>query len=389
MCMADAIIARGEAECPCLDTISWFDSSNPHWDDPIYFSIVEKERGRIGHHIDLCSFFWKDADSLPTFASEFYCNRFAATVFSRELIEQFKQYAAYLTSQGHRVTLSGIGGEQPTGGCTPTPTPELQDLLTRARIRTVARQLKAWGSKMRKPRLLLLGKALRGFLPLALAGLPEHIRPVAPWLDRGFVRRNRAAFRAYSSKVNLFGALPSVQEHIAMTEGGRRVLACWPLQPEMLRDVRFPYHDRDLQEFAYAIPREQLVGVGERRFLMKRALLGVVPEEVLNRKPKNFFPESKKRSSAEWSSLVDAGPLIGGSIGIINPGRFSEALQRAQGKEEGQLESLKRTLFLESWLRHLANRGVLKDRLPTKNRDLSPLAAQKLQPTAHPKSLAS
>jgi asparagine synthase (glutamine-hydrolysing) len=386
--MADAIIARGQ-DCPRLDTISWFDSSNLDWDDPVYFAIVENRRGRIGHHIDLCSCFEKDNFSVPSLTSEFCDNRFAATVASRKLIEQFNQYGAYIMSQGHRVTLSGIGGEQPTGGCRPTPTPELQDLLVRARFLSLARQLKAWAAKMRKPPLPLLAEALRGFLPLAITGPPEYVRPVAPWFHPGFVVRNLAAFRAYSSKVKLFGPLPNVQEHLGMVESERRLLAFWPLRPDLLREVRFPYHDRDLREFAFAIPREQLVGVGKRRFLIRRALLGIVPDELLNRKPKNFFPKSKKKRSAGWPSLVDAGTLVAGSIGIIDPRRFSEALQRAQRNEEVHLENLIRTVLLESWLRHLSNRGILRSSLTTKgHEDHSVLAALEFQARTESERLA-
>ena len=77
--------------------------------------------------------------------------------------ELFRQYAAYMKSQGYLVTLSGIGGDEPTGGGVPTPTPELQDLLARARFVTLARQLNAWAAKMRKHRLPLLWEAVQGF----------------------------------------------------------------------------------------------------------------------------------------------------------------------------------------------------------------------------------
>src|SRR5689334_7626547 len=53
VCMADQLMALGQAECPRLDTISWFNSSIPEWDDPDYFSLVEKQRGRIGFHVDM------------------------------------------------------------------------------------------------------------------------------------------------------------------------------------------------------------------------------------------------------------------------------------------------------------------------------------------------
>jgi len=52
VCMADTIIARGEAETPRLDTVTWYDESNPNWGELPYFTKVEEGRGRIGCHID-------------------------------------------------------------------------------------------------------------------------------------------------------------------------------------------------------------------------------------------------------------------------------------------------------------------------------------------------
>ncbi len=390
VCVADSLIAAGDAECPRLDTISWFDSTNPNWDDPVYFAKVEEKRGRIGFHIDVSSLA-EDASLQESFVPEFDKNRFAATVVPRELPDQFKQYAKYMMSQGYRVTLSGIGGEDPTGGCIPTPTPELQNLLARGRFFTLARQLKAWAAKMRKPRIPLLREALGGFLPLALTGLPEYIRPTAPWFDSAFVRRNRAPLHAYSSRIKLLGPLPSFQDHLHMLDCERRVIAyCFPY-PELIREVRFPFHDRDLREFTYSIPCEQVVRVGQRRSLMRRALMGIVLDELLNRKQKSFFPEPKKKSTAEWPSLVDVGgQMVSSSIRIIDPNRFWAALQKAQRGDESHLESLRRTLTLESWLRHLTSRGVLETSLDTKGQArISSLPDQEFQAPTRPHSLAS
>ena len=82
----------------------------------------------------------------------------------------------------------------------------------------------------------------------------------------------------------------------------------------------------------FAIPREQIVRVGQRRSLMKRALVGVVPSELLNRRRRAFVsPEPTNDSSTEWPSLVDIGQyIIGSSEEIIDPERFAEALQKAR-----------------------------------------------------------
>jgi len=114
-------------------------------------------------------------------------------------------------------------------------------------------------------------------------------------------------------------------------------------------------------EFSCAIPREQIVGVGKRRFLMKRALVGIVPDELLNRKRRAPpAQDPAKDTPTEWTSLGETRPhVICSSVGIVDPNLFLEALQKALSNEDVPVDSLKRALFLEFWLRHLANRGVL------------------------------
>jgi asparagine synthase (glutamine-hydrolysing) len=246
----------------------------------------------------------------------------------------------------------------------PTPTLELQDLLAGARFVTFTRQLNAWAAKMRKNRLPLLWKAVQGFIP-ARADLPKDLRS-ASWLHPGFVRRNRAAFCAYPFRVKLFGPLPSFQDHIDKLKTNRRFVGYCRLYAELLREIRYPYHDRDFLEFMYAIPREQIVRVGQRRSLMKRALVGIVPDELLNRRRKMFVPpEPTKDRSPEWPGLVTIGQHItSNSIGIVDRDRFVQALQQARRNEDVPIGSLKRVVTLESWLRHLTVQGVLVDSTP-------------------------
>ncbi len=387
VCMADVVIARGHADCPRLDTLTWFDESKPYWGELPHFTKVEEKRGRAGRHINAAAF--KEDQSPIPFGAEFLSDRFAATpVPNSRTSEFFQQNAAYIKSQGYRIILSGIGGEV-TGDGVPTPTPEFQNLLARARFFTLHGQLNAWAAKMRKKRLPLLWDAVRGF---ALLDISEYVTPAAPWFDPDFTRRNRAAFRGYSSRIKLLGPLPSFQNHINNLSATRRFLASFGLQPEPLRDIRFPYYDRELLEFMFAIPREQIVRVGQRRSLMKRALVGVVPDEVLNRKKREGVPqESPKGGPKEPPHLPEIGQhIVSCAIGIVDPDRFAEALQKARRNEDVPFGSLKRTLTLESWLRHLTPQGVLTNSVSTKRQECSSsLEAKELQSPAQRKSLAS
>jgi asparagine synthase (glutamine-hydrolysing) len=340
----------------------------------LYFSKVEEKRGRIGCHIDLISQKGQresEAGSATFFTADFESDRLTVTPSSRRHLssELFKQAAAYVRSQGHRVILSGIGGEQPTGGGVPTPTPELQNLLRRARFVTFIRQLNAWAAKMKKPRLPLLLDACRAFWPLALHSVPEDFCLPA-WLHPSFVRRNHDALHRCPFRTKLFGPLPSFQRHLHLLDSERRLFAYFDLCPELLHENRYPFLDRDLREFAYAIPWEQIVRVGQRRSLMKRALSGILPDELLNRKQKSFGVQERRDPSKELPSSAEIGHyMISASLGIIETTRFLEDLQKARRNDQILLKTLKRTLLLEAWLRNLTIHGILADPGRTKTQN--------------------
>jgi asparagine synthase (glutamine-hydrolysing) len=404
VCMADTVIARGAAECPRLDTISWFDNSYDHIEPDVnerpYFTKVEEKRNRAGFHINsgaLRQAEAKESCSRKSFESEFDNDRFAVTpIPNRGLSEHFKRYTAYMRSQGHRVTLSGIGGGEVTGGGVPTPTQELRNLIARAQPFTLVRQLDAWATKMRAARLPLFWEAARGFLPFAFTGVAKGLRS-APFLHPGFVRRNRAALCGYPFRVKLLGPLPSFQHSLFVLDGDRRLLSSLSIEPEMLRDIRFPYLDRDFLEFMFAIPWEQIVRVGKRRSLMKRALVHIVPSELISRRRKELpRQEAGSNVSQERGGLMELSkPLLSGSLGFIDPDRLEETSQKAQQRkvqqnEEASLHCLKRIQTLEFWFRHLTARGVLANpSIQTQNNPFLSPESRELQSHAQPKSLAS
>jgi hypothetical protein len=53
-------------------------------------------------------------------------------------------------------------------------------------------------------------------------------------------------------------------------------------------EARYPYLDRRLCEFLFSIPGEQILRSMQRRSLMRQALVGIVPSEILQRKRKAF-----------------------------------------------------------------------------------------------------
>jgi asparagine synthase (glutamine-hydrolysing) len=352
VCMADTIVAKGSAETPRLDTVSCYDDSEPNWNERPYFTKVEEKRGRQGCHIDVGK-----QESLKL---EMYEGQFAATPgCGGRPSEASKKFAACIVLQENRVVLSGIGGDEVTGGV-PTPTPELEDLLARGQFRALAHQLKVWALNKRRPWFHLLFEAARGFFPPALVGAPKPMRP-APWLNRGFVRRNRAALHGYENRLKLFGPLPSFQDNLGTLDALRRQLTCSPLPSKPVYEKRFPYLDLGLLKFIFALPREQLVRPGQRRSLMRRALGGTVPEEVLNRKRKAYVSRGPMAGiAADWVSVETlVRHMLSESIGVIDSKPFLDALTKAREGREIALVPLMRVLAIEQWLCNLTHRNYL------------------------------
>lgn len=353
VCVADTVIAQGVAETPHLDTVSYYDDSEPNWNERPYFTKVEEKRGRTGCHIDVASY----ENAFP----EYTKNRFASTPNSGACpTNSAKRFMAYLTERGSRVVLSGIGGDEVTGGV-PSPMPELEDLLASASFRTLVHQLKLWALNKRKPWFHLLFEAARGFFPRALVGAPRHMRP-AGWLNPRFVKKHRAALIGYPSRLEIFGAMPSFQDSVSTLSGLQRQLGCDGLAPESLYEKRYPFLDRELLEFMYAVPREQLVRPGQRRSMMRRALVGIVPDEILNRKRKAFVSRSPIAAiSSERNKLSEiTRDMVIGSLGIVDQRVFAESIERARHGEEIPVGAMMRTLAIEYWLRHLRDWSALE-----------------------------
>jgi len=346
VCMADLEMSHGAADAIRLDTVSYYDDSEPGWNEYPYFTKVEQRRGRTGCHIDV--------GSHQALRLAFQANHFAATPLSpRDANHATQQFAECIRSQGNRVVLSGVGGDEVTGGV-PTPTPELENLLIAGRFGILAHQLKTWALHQRRPWFYLLFEAVRGFFPSAIVGVPKSYRPV-PWLNPHFTRRHRRALSGYHARLKVFGPAPSFQENLFALEVLRRQMACSVLATEPPYEKRYPYLDRDLLEFLYAIPREQLVRPGQRRSLMRRALAGIVPSEILNRKRKATVARGPTTIIAsQWTDVVEiTRQMVSSSLGIVTAGDFIAALENARRGREVAIVPLFRTLAIERWLRNM------------------------------------
>jgi asparagine synthase (glutamine-hydrolysing) len=344
VCVADTLIARGRGESPRLDTLSYYNDSEPNWNERPYFTKVEEQRGRTGCHIEVG---FEDA-----FQHGLESDRFVATPGSGGRTgKAAKEFKECMNSQGSRVLLSGIGGDEVAGGV-PTPIPELANLVATAQFKALTHQLKRWALCNRKPWFRLLLETTQRFLPSFFARIDED-RKLPLWLDPEFVTRNRHPLMGYPSRLELFGPPPCFQENAGTLDLLRRQLACAALSCDPLYETRYAHLDRDLLEFLFAVPPEQLVRPGQRRSLTRRALRGIVPDEVLNRKRKAFVIRAPRAAAAaSWSGLLEMSQeMVCSSHGIVDKKAFCEAVEKARRGQEVPIALLIRTIKLETWLR--------------------------------------
>ncbi len=173
VCMADDILSPEGADAPRLDTLSYYDKTEPKGDDWIYFQKIEAKRGRAGMHID-SSKMAKSPASLEF--REFFPFPGALGVGN----ELGDERSDAVRKSGCRVVLSGLGGDEFMGGI-PNPRALLGDLIVQCRLFRLAGQLTAWGLVKRRPWMHLLWDSAVETLPAALA---QHLVPegkLQPW----------------------------------------------------------------------------------------------------------------------------------------------------------------------------------------------------------------
>jgi asparagine synthase (glutamine-hydrolysing) len=88
---------------------------------------------------------------------------------------------------------------------------------------------------------------------------------------------------------------------------------------------------------------------------MRRALVGIVPAEILNRRSKAFVARAPRVAvSKEWANLLGTTQhMVTSSLGIVDPCGVSEALLKARRGEEVPMIPLMRTVWIEGWLKDL------------------------------------
>jgi asparagine synthase (glutamine-hydrolysing) len=126
------------------------------------------------------------------------------------------------------------------------------------------------------------------------------------------------------------------------------------LSPRILfrPEYRYPMLDKDLVEFLFSIPPEQLVQPGRRRSMMRRALRGIVSVEILERRRKAFqlrAPMNAIRAAQPKLDRLIAGSRIA-ELGFIDTAALKRALRATADGSAEWYQAILRAIAYELWL---------------------------------------
>jgi len=351
VCMADKILEEGAGRTDSIDTVSYFDDSEPDWNERPYFTAVEKHRGKGGVHID-CS------NRVPSYEPLIMLDRMypypGCDRISLELARQFDQA---VSAKQYRVILSGIGGDELLGGV-PTPMPELANQLRAGRLIPLIQQTAKWSKVKRQPFMLMLSHAMVFTTQLYRPAEINH-EDVPPWLTNELRRIALSSQPLEENRCDLLRSRPSA---VASGRAWWTILETLHHAPNLLNcyEYRYPYLDRDLVEFLHRIPREQLVQPGRRRLLMRRALRGIVPTEVLERRRKAYMSHGSiamlRAAQGKIEDLLSNSLIV--EYGFVDRDRLLQALRSEVVGDSKWIQPLTKSVCVELWLRSLQASGV-------------------------------
>lgn len=348
VCMADEILRQEGAEIPRLDTFSYFNANEPADDDRAFFEAVEKKRGRAGMHVCLGDQLALSFDRLLFAAAPSYVERQELRSVHREWASQDK----------YRVILSGTGGDEMLGNALDARV-LIADLLRQGRAREFARQLIGWSLRTRRPLLQLFVQTLALLLPGAVRSRLGAACRLEPWLNSKFAKKHRLALRELNAADGSWLWLPSVRDACqTIRDLGRQMSQTGP----SLHEKRYPYLDQTLVEFLASVPPTQILRLGERRSLLRRALASTLPAEVLARRGKASAGRCFIVTlQSHWSRLEPVlCSLLVSRLGYVEQAAFHRALlDLKNGQLTPYFLRLIKALYCELWLRDVVERGVV------------------------------
>ena len=263
-----------------------------------------------------------------------------------------RRLCSIVRAAGGTVLLTGLGGDElflgnmlffADGLVTGRACASAKDMARRAAIGRVS----FWELAYKNGLLPLLPRSLQRRLVRGEGQLPYWLTPTA--INRYGLRSCAAAPLSYAG--------PRGQKYahaLATTVGAIPAKLAGGVLDDAL-DVRHPYLYRPLVEFALRLPPELTVRPHQRKWILREAMRGILPDAVRTRVGKGVLfglLSWSTKSQRPYLERLLRDPILA-QLGIVDPGKLRAAFAAAQYEHYGTSRTfadVQHTLALEAWL---------------------------------------
>jgi asparagine synthase (glutamine-hydrolysing) len=347
--IAQVLLERGAITNALAGTVTFVDRQGSETDERRYSDLVAA-RWRLRNETIVDPPLWHDLEYEPPHTD---LPNFFLPVYPRE-----RRLCAVVRAAGGRVLLTGQGSDEIFTGIMFF----FADLLARGRVRTAVREMARWAA---------IGRVSFWDLAYRNAVLPLLPRPLRrrmldeeglmpPWVSR--TAASRYNLHAGGFVASIHAGRPGHKYHQAIVE---TVVALgrtkgYGVIGDAL-DVRHPFLYRPLVEFALQLPPSLCAQPYARKWILREAMRGILPEMVRTRVGKAMPTELCARSLATQRALL--APLVQDPIladlGIIDAERLRTAFDAAPHQPHRRNDphgAVQSTLIIEAWLQMRSGR---------------------------------
>ena len=341
VCMARHLVATGRVAHGCTGTISWVYRWSRDSDERPYSDTVARHAGVLNTTLADDWFWASDPEGLP------YTDHPAAeyAMYAREM-----RTCRLLRQAGARVLLTGYGSDHYLSGNMFF----FADWMVRGHLRAACREMlrraalgrvSFWELAYQNAVLPLLpARCQRALVPGT--GLPD-------WVNRDTARRfgltgtaDADSYAAGRRGDKYRGLVLETMRGVAYGLDRHAIV-------EAVVDVRHPFLYRPLVEFGLQLPPELCVQPHARKWILRQAMRGILPETVRTRVGKGT------NAGCTWQSLVHARPALErlledpilAQLGCIDPAKLRTAYSSACSTGADDLVgAVSSALAIELWL---------------------------------------